>query len=96
MQAVVRTPKYRYSERLFRKGFCLKSLKHFVLGQNYVLRAGQSATVRLNAGTTLLVYGRGIVPLTMGYWISDALFVDHDPILATATILTFLKGKLWK
>ena len=62
------------------------------LGENYVLRAGHSALVTMKERTTLLVYGRGFVPLTMGYWISETLLVNHDPLLALTTIFIFLKG----
>lgn len=64
----------------------------YILGENYVLRMGTSAVVKLAEGTTLLVYGRGFLPLTMGYWISYTLFISHDPLLALSTIILFIKG----
>jgi len=67
-----------------------------VLGDNRVFRMGESAHIKLHAGTTLLIYGRGFVPLTMGYWLSDSLFSHFDPLLAIYTIWYFVKGKTTK
>uniref|UniRef100_H2ZFX4 Sigma non-opioid intracellular receptor 1 n=1 Tax=Ciona savignyi TaxID=51511 RepID=H2ZFX4_CIOSA len=61
-------------------------------GENTVFRMGTSSTVKLGQKTTLLVYGRGIVPLTSGYWISDTIFTQHDPILALTTMYLYFKA----
>ncbi|XP_002132149.2 sigma non-opioid intracellular receptor 1-like [Ciona intestinalis] len=63
-------------------------------GENHVLRMGTTSTVKLSGGTTLLVYGRGIMPLTAGYWVSDSIFSHNDPILAVTTIWLYLKAVL--
>nr|CAB3266071.1 sigma non-opioid intracellular receptor 1-like [Phallusia mammillata] len=61
-------------------------------GENKVFRMGESSTVKLSQKTALLVYCRGIVPLTMGYWLSDSIFSHHDPLLALSTILNYGKA----
>ncbi|CAK8697819.1 unnamed protein product [Clavelina lepadiformis] len=71
-------------------------------GNSHVLRSGRSSTVKLSSGTTLLLYGRGFLPLSMGHGISNSLFSDCDILLVLATIWHYLKALavshlyLWK
>ncbi|XP_039251260.2 sigma non-opioid intracellular receptor 1-like isoform X2 [Styela clava] len=59
---------------------------------NYTHHNGERTFVELEENTILVVYGRGLVPMTMGYWLCDSLISSADPATAFFAIYYYFQA----
>nr|XP_039251260.1 protein erg2 homolog [Styela clava] len=59
---------------------------------NYTHHNGERTFVELEENTILVVYGRGLVPMNMGYWLCDSLISSADPATAFFVIYYYFQA----
>lgn len=63
-------------------------------GDTIVHEVGEATSVQWSAGTWMVEYGRGFIPSTLGFALSDTLFSTQDFLTMFYTFRVYVKGLL--
>ncbi|XP_075043248.1 sigma non-opioid intracellular receptor 1, partial [Mixophyes fleayi] len=63
-------------------------------GDTILHEMGEATSVQWSAGTWMVEYGRGFIPSTLGFALSDTIFSTQDFVNMFYTVKVYAKGLL--